>query len=67
MDDVMADEQGGPAVTGQARSVMKPGVVRVVGRVEPRRNQEAGIRNQGGRYFTPRITVDERVIPDANL
>ncbi|MBI2008596.1 transcription termination factor Rho [Candidatus Amesbacteria bacterium] len=48
---------------------MKPGVVRVVGRVVPR-------RSQGERFFGPKMVsrpagfdgvVDERVIPDANL
>ncbi|TSC85778.1 MAG: transcription termination factor Rho, partial [Microgenomates group bacterium Gr01-1014_16] len=68
MDDVTADGQG--VASNQARSVMKPGVVRVVGRVEPREprpiNQQ---RQQYQHYQTPvrPMMVDERVIPDANL
>ena len=60
----MADGQG--VAPAQARSVMKPGVVRVVGRVEPR-----GPRPAYQRYSRPtggfNGMVDERVIPDANL
>lgn len=66
MDDVMADGQG--VAPAQARSVMKPGVVRVVGRVEPRGPRPAN-QQQYQRYqpaVRPMI-VDERVIPDANL
>jgi len=65
----MADGQG-PAVAGQARSVMKPGVVRVVGRVEPRGPRPINQQSQQYQRYQPPVRpmmVDERVIPDANL
>ena len=66
----MADGQGGPAVAGQARSVMKPGVVRVVGRVEPRGPRPVSQQNRQYQRYQSQVRpvmMEERVIPDANL
>ena len=66
----MADGQGGPAVAGQARSVMKPGGVRVVGRVEPRGPRPVSQQNRQYQRYQSQVRpvmMEERVIPDANL
>src|SRR3989344_1343137 len=71
MDDVTTDGQGTNPVP-PAKSVMRPGVVRVVGRVAPRQGYQRPNGSAGqwaGRPVDAGFNgvVDDRVIPDAGV
>jgi len=70
--DLGADS--GPLTGSGVRSVMRPGVVRVIGRVTPRQSSGGYGRIQPRQVVRPVVTpvsfdgvVDDRVIPDAGL
>src|SRR3989344_4125016 len=71
MDDVTTDGQGTNPVP-PAKSVIRPGVVRVVGRVAPRQGYQRPNGSAGqwaGRPVDAGFNgvVDDRVIPDAGV